>query len=95
MRISFKPSVLALAVVLGTGIMGTTVRAVASPAMNAAGEDQDYSKNKRYQQGVREGQDDKAHNRDHSRKRHYGKDEDNKAYESGYQHGHGVQININ
>jgi hypothetical protein len=95
MRISFKPSVLALAVVLGTGIMGTTVRTVASPAMNAAGEDQDYSKNKRYQQGVREGQDDKAHNRDHSRKRHYSKDEDNKAYESGYQHGHGIQININ
>jgi len=89
MRISFKPSVLALAVVLGTGIVGTTARAAASPAMNAAGEDQDYSKNKRYQQGLREGQDDKAHNRDHSRKRHYSKDEDNKAYESGYQHGHG------
>jgi len=95
MRISFKPSVLALAVVLGMGIVGTTARVAASPAMNAAGEDQDYSKNKRYQQGMREGQDDKAHNRDHSRKRHYSKDEDNKAYESGYQHGHGVQININ
>jgi hypothetical protein len=95
MRMNFKPYVWVLAVVVGTGIVGSTVRTVASPAMNAAGADQDYSKNKRYQQGIREGQDDKAHNRDHFRKRHFAKDEDNAAYEAGYQHGHVVAVNIN
>ena len=38
---------------------------------------------------MREGQDDHAHNRDHSKKRHFKKDEDQKAYEAGYQKGHG------
>jgi len=37
---------------------------------------------------VREGQDDHAHNRDHSKKRHFRKDEDQKSYEAGYQKGH-------
>ena len=94
MRINFKPYVLVLAMVVGTGIFASTVRTLAFPAMNAAGEDQDYSKNKRYQQGVREGRDDKAHNRDHFRKRHFDRDDDNKAYESGYQHGHGVDVHV-
>ena len=49
--------------------------------------DQDYSKNKNYQQGVRDGQNDRMHNRDHSKKRHFKKDEDQKAYEQGYQKG--------
>ena len=88
MRINFKPYVWVLALAVGSGIIGGTARAVAWPAANAAGEDQDYSKNKKYQQGVREGQDDRAHNRDHSRKRHFNKDEDQKAYEAGYQRGH-------
>jgi hypothetical protein len=47
----------------------------------------DYSKSKQYQQGVKEGQYDHAHNLDHSKKRHFKKDEDNKAYEQGYQKG--------
>ena len=51
--------------------------------------DQDYSKNKNYQQGMRDGQDDRSHNRDHSKKRHFKKDEDQRAYEAGYQQGHG------
>jgi ribosome modulation factor len=51
-------------------------------------EQQDYSKNKTYQQGVREGRNDHARNLDHSKKRHFKKDEDQKAYESGYQQGH-------
>jgi hypothetical protein len=95
MRMNFKPYVWVLAVVVGTGIIGSTVRAVASPAMNASGQDQDYSKNKRYQQGVREGKDDKAHNRDHFRKRHFKRDEDNRAYEAGYQQGHVIDVHIN
>ena len=90
MRMNFKPYVLALAVLMGTSVIGSTINAVAAPAASAAGEDQDYSKNSRYQQGQREGKDDRAHNRDHSRKRHFAKDEDNRAYEAGYQHGHGV-----
>ena len=89
MRMNFKPYVWVLAVVVGMGIMGNAVRSMSFPAMNASGQDQDYSKNKRYQQGVREGKDDKAHNRDHFRKHHFAKDEDNKAYEAGYQQGHG------
>ena len=34
------------------------------------------------------GSDDGAHNRDHSKKRKFKKDEDQKAYETGYQAGH-------
>ena len=91
----FKPYILILAVMVGLGVIGNAVRSVASPAMNAAGEDQDYSKNSRYQQGQREGKDDRAHNRDHFRKRHFAKDEDNRAYEAGYQQGHVVDVHIN
>jgi hypothetical protein len=47
----------------------------------------DYSKNKTYQQGQREGQADRAKNQDHSRKRHFKKDDDQKAHEAGYQKG--------
>ena len=86
---SFKPYVWALAVAVCTGVTGGTARAVVSPARNDQGHDKDHSKNKRYQQGMREGKDDQAHKRDHFRKRHFTKDEDNKAYESGYQRGHG------
>ena len=89
MRMSFKPYVWVLALVVTAGITGGTVRAVAPPALNGAGQDQDYSKNPRYQQGLREGKNDQAHKRDHYKKRHFKKDEDQKAYEAGYQKGHG------
>jgi hypothetical protein len=85
---NFKPYVWVLAVAVAMGITGGAVRAVASPAMNGQGQDQDYSKNKNYQVGLREGKDDQAHNRDHSKKHHFKKDEDQKAYEAGYQKGH-------
>src|SRR5580704_17211375 len=68
---------LAIAAALGIG----------TSAVNA--EDPDYSKNKTYQQGMREGRDDQAHKRDHYKKIHFKKDEDQKAYEAGYQKGHG------
>jgi hypothetical protein len=89
MRMNFKLYAWVLAVAVSLGILGGTGRALAFPAMSGPGQDQDYSKNKRYQQGVREGKDDAAHKRDHYRKRHFKKDEDNKAYEAGYQQGHG------
>ena len=54
----------------------------------------DYSKTKQYQQGVREGQDDHAHQKDHSKKRHFKKDEDQKAYEAGYQQGFVVKVKL-
>jgi len=95
MRMNFKPYVWVLAIIVGLGVFGSTVRAWASPAMNASGEDPDYSKNKRYQQGMNEGKNDKAHNRDHYRKHHFTKDEDNKAYEAGYSQGHGIDVHIN
>lgn len=95
MRMNLKHCAWVLAVGFGIGISGGTVQAVATPFFqdrdqdNSKNRDQDYSKNKTYQQGVREGQDDHAHNRDHSKKRHFKKDEDQKAYEAGYQKGHG------
>jgi len=82
----------ALAAALGIGITGCAAQAIAAPFFQERDQqqrDQDYSKNKTYQQGVREGRDDQARNRDHSRKRHFKKDEDQKAYEAGYQKGHG------
>jgi hypothetical protein len=74
-----------LAVAAGLAVSGAAATAVAAPLF----QDQtpDYSKNKTYQQGVREGKDDKVHSRDHSKKRHFKKDEDQKAYEAGYQQG--------
>ena len=86
MRINSKRCVWVVAIAVGLGISGGAVLAVASPFQN---HDPDYSKTKTYQQGVREGKDDHAHNRDHSKKRHFKKDEDQKAYEAGYQKGHG------
>lgn len=77
-----------LAVALGTAITGGTARAAVSSFSQDQGHDQDYSKNKNYQQGMRDGRDDRAHNRDHSKKRHFKTDEDRRAYEAGYQEGH-------
>lgn len=76
-----------LALAVGIGIGGSTVQAAGAPFFQDQGPD--YSKNKKYQQGVHEGQVDHAHNQDHSKKRHFKKDEDQKAYEAGYQKGHG------
>jgi hypothetical protein len=87
MRKNFKHGVWVLAVAVGIGFTGGAVQAVAAPFFQD--HEPDYSKTKTYQQGVREGQDDHAHNRDHSKKRHFKKDEDQKAYEAGYQKGHG------
>ena len=95
MRMNFQHCVRVLAVTAAIGISGGSLQAVATPLVqdrdqdSTKNKDQDYSKNKRYQQGVREGQDDHAHSRDHSKKRHFSKDEDQKAYEAGYQKGHG------
>jgi hypothetical protein len=87
-RMNVTQCIWVLAVVLGIGITGGTVRAAASPSSQDQTHDQDYSKNKNYQVGMRDGKDDKAHNRDHSRKRNFKKDDDHKAYEAGYQVGH-------
>ena len=91
MRINLQRYAGVLAVAVGIGFTGATVQAVAAPLFQDHDQDhaQDYSKNKTYQQGVREGKDDQVHHRDHSKKRHFKKDEDQKAYEAGYQKGHG------
>lgn len=86
---NFKPYVWVLGAMLGTAIAGGPMRAVAASAMNSAGQHQDYSNNKRYQQGVRDGKYDRAHHKKHSRRRHYKKAEDQRAYEDGYRHGRG------
>jgi hypothetical protein len=87
MKMNLKHCVWVLAVAMGIGISGGNVQAVGAPFFQD--HDQDYSKNKTYQQGMREGQADRAHNLDHSRKRHFKKDDDQKAYEAGYQKGRG------
>jgi len=79
MKTNFRQSIGILALAAGIGIPGI--------ALQAQDHDPDYSHNKTYQQGMREGQADHAHNKDHSKKRHFKKDEDQKAYEAGYQKG--------
>src|ERR1700689_3680367 len=83
-----KRSVWIAAMTLGIGLTGVAVYAVALPSSQDQAQTQDYSKNKNYQVGMRDGKEDKAHNKDHSRKRNFKKDEDQKAYETGYQVGH-------
>jgi hypothetical protein len=72
---------------LGLGFTGGTAQVMASSAPQDQ-HHQDYSKNKNYQQGMRDGRDDNAHNRDHSKKRKFKKDQDRNDYETGYQVGH-------
>jgi hypothetical protein len=86
MRISFRRCTGALAIAIAMGMSCLT-----APPANAAPffQVQDYSKNRNYQQGMREGKNDGAHHEDHSKKRHFKRDGDQKAYEAGYQKGHG------
>jgi hypothetical protein len=76
MKINLKHWALAAALAIGIG--GAALQ---------ADDAKDYSKTKQYQQGVKEGQYDHSHNLDHSKKRHFKKDEDQQAYEQGYQKG--------
>jgi len=82
MKMNLKHWILAAA--LGIGLGGFAL----------ADDAKDYSKTKQYQQGVREGGYDHAHNLDHSKKRHFKKDEDNQAYEQGYQKGFVVAVKL-
>jgi hypothetical protein len=86
-RMNLKQCVWIVAITLGIGVTGSTVRVMAAPSSQDQ-HDQDYSINKNYQVGMRDGRDDNAHNRDHSKKRKFKKDDDQKAYETGYQAGH-------
>jgi hypothetical protein len=87
MKLNLRHCAWVLALAVGTS--GGAVQAVAAPLFqdHEREREPDYSKNKTYQQGMREGRDDHTRNRDHSKKRHFKKDEDQKAYESGYQKG--------
>jgi hypothetical protein len=87
MPMNLKRCVWILAVVLSMGIAGGSLRAAVPASPQDQARNQDYSKNKKYQQGVREGQNDSKRNLDHSKKRNFKKDEDQKAYETGYQQG--------
>ena len=87
MRTNLKQCVWIAALTLGLRIAGGTARVVASPSPQEQ-HDQDYSKNKNYQLGMRDGRDDSMHKRDHSKKRTFKKDDDKKDYETGYQAGH-------
>jgi hypothetical protein len=84
-RLNLSKCVWVLAVILSVGVVGGSARVAASSSSQEQAHDQDYSKNKNYQSGMRDGKDDKARNKDHSRKRKFKKDDDQKAYEAGYQ----------
>jgi hypothetical protein len=86
-RINLKHVVWIAVLTLGIGITGGMVRVAASPSPQDQ-HDQDYSRNKNYQQGMRDGRDDNAHKRDHFKKRKFKKDDDQRVYEIGYQFGH-------
>jgi hypothetical protein len=77
MKTNFRQSVGIFALAVAIGVTGVALQA----------QEPDYSHNKTYQQGMREGRADHAHNKDHSKKRHFKKDDDQKAYEAGYQKG--------
>ena len=88
MKRNIRSGVWALALTIGIGIGAGVSQAAAAPLFQQEQRSEpDYSKNKTYQQGQREGQADRAKNLDHSKKRHFKKDDDQKAYESGYQKG--------
>ena len=88
MRMNLRQCVWILALMLSIGIVGGAARASATPSPQDRSQNQDYSKNKKYQQGLREGRNDSKHKRDHSKKRNFKKDQDQRAYETGYQRGH-------
>ena len=88
MKLNVKNGVWALALTIGIGIGATASKALATPLFQQEQRSEpDYSKNKTYQQGQREGQADRTKNQDHSKKRRFKKDDDQKAYEAGYQKG--------
>jgi hypothetical protein len=98
MKLNLRHGVWVLAVGVGIAISAGTVHSVAAPLLQDRDREQqqqqqqheqDYSRNKNYQQGMREGKSDFAHHMDHSKKRHYKKQEDGRAYEAGYQKGRG------
>ena len=82
MKTNLKRCVWVLAISVGIGA-GTV--AIAAPSFQDKEQqqqhEQDYSKNKTYQQGMREGRDDQSRSRDHYKnmKRHFKKDDDNGA----------------
>ena len=86
LRMNVKQCVWIVAMILCIGITGSAVRVAASPVPQE--QHQDYSRNKNYKTGMRDGRNDIAHNRDHSKRRKFKKDEDRRAYEAGYEAGH-------
>jgi hypothetical protein len=88
-RINLKQGASLAALVLAFGLVGSSARA-ATPAMPKEHHDQrgqDYTNNKNYEKGVREGRDDYSRNRDHFKPRKFKSEEDARAYEIGYQLG--------
>jgi hypothetical protein len=77
MKTTLRQTIGILALAVSIGVTGVTLQA----------QEPDYSHNKNYQQGMREGHADHLHNKDHSKKHHFKKDDDQKAYEAGYQKG--------
>jgi hypothetical protein len=67
--------------VLTVGLSFGTARIAAAPLPQEHSHD-DYSRNPRYQEGMRDGKNDLSHHRDHYKKRHFKRDDDQKRMNS-------------
>jgi hypothetical protein len=86
MQIGLKRCLWIGVITVGLGITGAAPRMMASTPQEH--QEPYYTRNKNYQQGMKNGHDDFQHNREHYKTKKFKNDEDQKAYDAGYQGGH-------
>jgi hypothetical protein len=87
MKTNFKPGARILTISIGMIVGGSAALVMAAPFFQE--NVPDYTNNKIYRQGQHEGKNDLVKNKYHRRKRNFKIDDDQKAYEAGYQQGRG------
>ena len=87
MRMNLRHCSWVLAIAAGIGLSGGAVQAVAPRFSRTRA--RIIPRTKATSKVCAKAGADHAHNLDHSKKRHFKKDEDQRAYEAGYQKGHG------
>lgn len=96
MRFDLRPAVWMFALAIIVTVCGPQKVAAAQPSQqgdehNARHDDdrnRDIANNPHYQQGLRNGQDDRSNNRDRQYRQHPDNDNDRRAYEAGYNQGY-------
>jgi len=86
MRMSLTKCVLIVALISSMGMTAATRIGASPPPWDHY--HRHYSENKNYMRGMRDGREDSAHHRDHSKKKNFKNDNDRQNYEAGYRHGH-------